>query len=227
MPDRGSATGRCIKSLRVLWRLAYTAQVQSLPVSSIMNLLKNFLLFIFVYGLAALAFAQAQPQFSAEHLAAAERVVYAMGLPERFIIPTSEMIKVSKTRDPDNADLMNAVFASYLDKHYTGEQLKPYFASLFDPDMCRQIAAFWEGPVGQKLVKTKVQLLSGGEPPALVYNRREKAIIKQFEKTAAGKAMLAAMPSIEETFADYTNDTQMKMREEFLRQLEKKIKNGS
>lgn len=196
-----------------------------------MKMLKSLLLFLL--ACASIASAQAQapadtpPVFQPEHLAAAERIVYAMGLPERFIIPTSEMIKLSKTRDPVNAGLMGTVFQPYLEKKYTAEKLRTYFASRFDPETCLQIATFWEGPVGKKLVKTQVRLLTTGKADRPVYNRTEKAILKKFEASAAGQSMLEAMPDIEEVLSEYTRDTQTKMREEFLRQLERRLKNGS
>lgn len=192
-----------------------------------MNVLKSFFFFLLAHCAAASALAETLPEFSADHLAAAERVVYAMALPERFIIPTSEMIKLSKQRDPVNAGLMGATFDPYLEKKYTAEKLKPFFASRFDLDACRQIAAFWEGPVGKKLVKIQVRLLTTGKADRPVYNRNEKAILKKFEESPAGQAMLQAMPDIEDVFTEYTKDTQMKMREEFLRELERRLKSGT
>lgn len=191
-----------------------------------MKILKTFILLLLTHCLAASA-AEPSPQFAADHLAAAERVVYAMALPERFIIPASEMIKLSKQRDPVNAGLMGTTFNPYLEKKYTAEKLKPFFASRFDLEACRQIAAFWEGPVGKKLVRIQLRLLTTGKAERPAYNRGEKAILKKFENSDAGQAMLQAMPDIEDVFAEYTKDTQTKMREEFLRELERRLKNGT
>ncbi|MBS0308311.1 MAG: hypothetical protein JSS58_05000 [Proteobacteria bacterium] len=177
-----------------------------------------------VFDTPTAASAPAAPTYTAEHLAAAERIVYAMALPERFILPSKAMIKLSEERDADNAALMETVFNSYLEKKYTADKLTPYFASRFDLGTCRQIATFWEGPVGKKLVKAQINILNGGEPKPIMYTRKEKAILKQFETSPAGQAMLAALPDIEETFADYTSDTQKKMREVFLRELERHLK---
>lgn len=162
--------------------------------------------------------------YSAAHLAAAERVVYAMALPERFIIPTRQLLQNSLEKDPDNAPLMSATMDPYLQKQYTAQQLKGWFASRFDQTTCRQIAAFWEGPVGRKLVRTQVQMLSTGEAPELVFTPKEKALMKRFDATKAGQAFLVAMPQIEETFAEYMKDTQMRMREQFMIQLDKKLR---
>lgn len=168
--------------------------------------------------------AQNAAAYSAAHLAAATRVVYAMGLPERFIIPTKQLLQGSLDKDPDNAELMSATMAPYLQKHYTADQLRDFFASRFDLAACRQIAAFWEGPVGKKLVRIQVQQLSTGDGPELAFTAREKALMKRFDATRAGKAFLAAMPDIEDKMAEHTKDTQMKMRERFLQALEKKLK---
>ena len=191
-----------------------------------MKILKTLFLLLLTYSLAASA-AEPPSQLAADHLAAAERVVHAMAMPERFIVTTSEMIKLSKQRDPVNAGLMSTIFNPYLEKKYTAEKLKPFFASRFDLDTCRQIAAFWEGPVGKKLVKIQLRLLTTGKPERPVYTRSEKAILKKFEESDAGQAMLQAMPDIEDVFAEYTRETQMKMREEFLRELERRLKNGT
>lgn len=162
--------------------------------------------------------------YSAAHLAAAERVISAMALPERFIIPTRQLLQNSLEKDPENAPLMSSTMAPYLEKHYTVQQLKSYFASQFDAATCKQIAAFWEGPVGKRLVKTQVQMLSTGEAPPLVFTPREKALMKRFDGTKAGQAFMVAMPQIEETFAQYMKNTQMRMREQFMLNLDKKLR---
>lgn len=168
-------------------------------------------------------FAQTAPAAvpSAAHLAAAERVVYAMGLPERFIIPTKQLLQRSLEKDPANAGLMSAVMNPYLEKRYTANQLRNFFASRFDTATCLAIAKFWEGPVGKKMVRNQVQTLDTGEPQSLEFTAKEKAIIKRFENTEASRQFVVAIPDIEETFAEYTKNTQMKMRESFLLELEK------
>jgi hypothetical protein len=168
--------------------------------------------------------AGAEKEYSAAHLAAAERVIYAMALPERFIIPTKQLLKNSLEKDPDNAPLMSATMDPYLEKQYTAKQLKTWFASQFDRDTCQQIATFWEGPVGRKLVRTQVQMLTTGEAPQLVFTPKEKALMKRFDATKAGQAFLVAMPQIEETFAEYMKNTQMRMREHFMIELDKKLR---
>lgn len=175
----------------------------------------------------ALACAQSEPQFSAEHLAAAERVAYAMGLPERFIIPTQELLQRSREKDPDNAPLMMTVFRPYLEKKYTAEQLRGYFAARFNLAYCQRIAEFWEGPVGKKLVSNQIHMLSSGEAPKLVFTAREKTLIKKFEATEAGRAFLLAMPDIEDTLEEFTHTTQMKMREKFLDALKQQLESSS
>jgi hypothetical protein len=168
--------------------------------------------------------ASASKEFSAAHLAAAERVIYAMALPERFIIPTKQLLQNSLEKDPENAPLMSATMDPYLEKQYTAMQLKTWFASVFDRDTCDKIAAFWEGPVGKKLVRTQVQMLTTGEAPQLVFTPKEKALMKRFDATKAGQAFLVAMPQIEETFAEYMRNTQMRMREHFMLELDKKLR---
>ncbi|WP_158592279.1 DUF2059 domain-containing protein [Noviherbaspirillum sedimenti] len=175
------------------------------------------------------AWAQAQDanpakEYATTHLAAAERVIYAMALPERFILPTRQLLKNSLEKDPENAPLMSATMEPYLEKQYTAKQLKRYFASQFDEATCKQIAAFWEGPVGKKLVKTQVQMLTAGEASQLVFTPKEKALMKRFDATKAGQAFLEAMPQIEETFAEYMKNTQMRMREQFMLNLDKKLR---
>lgn len=162
--------------------------------------------------------------YAASHLAAAERVVYAMALPERFIIPTRQLLQNSLEKDPENAPLMSSTMAPYLKKQYTAQQLKGYVASQFDQATCQQIAAFWEGPVGKKLVKTQVQMLTTGEAPPLEFTSSEKAAMKRFDATKAGQAFVGAMPQIEETFAEYMKNTQMRMREQFMINLDKKLR---
>lgn len=182
---------------------------------------QHFLLWVFAAVFCTGASAQhATP--SAAHLAAAQRVVYAMGLPERFIIPTKQLLQRSLDKDPVNAPLMSATMAPYLKKSYTANQLKGYFASQFDLETCRQIAAFWEGPVGKKLVRTQVTMLNTGDAPELVFTSAEKAIIQRFEATPAAQAFQVAMPGIEDRLAEYTKNTQMKMREDFLTELHKR-----
>lgn len=161
---------------------------------------------------------------SRAHLAAAERVVYAMGLPERFIIPTTQLLRPSLERDPDNAPLMAATMAPYLKKSYTAGQLKFYFAERFDLDTCRRIAAFWEGPVGKKLVRNQVHMLTTGQPLQLVFSASEKALIKEFEDTNASVTFVEAIPEIEDKLVEHTKNTQMRMREDFLDELAKRTK---
>jgi hypothetical protein len=192
-----------------------------------MKILKFFVFLFLTQCGSMLAFAQDDAQFSAEHLAAAERVVYAMGLPERFIIPTQELLQRSREKDPDNAPLMSAVFRPYLEKKYTAEQLRGFFAARFDLDYCRRIAEFWEGPVGKKLVSNQVRMLTSGTAPKLVFSAREKALIKNFETTGAGKAFLFAMPDIEDVLEGFTRETQMKMREKFLNELKRQLESSS
>lgn len=189
-----------------------------------MTLMKQLASFFLLMAACAAAFAQAGANFAPTHLAAAERIVYAMALPERFIIPTKQLLQNSLDKDPENAPLMSATMDPYLQKQYTANQLKGYFASQFDLPTCRQIAAFWEGPVGKKLVRTQVQMLTTGDAPELAFTAKEKAIMQRFDATKAGQAFLGAMPQIEETFAEYTKNTQMKMREQFMNALEKKLR---
>lgn len=192
-----------------------------------MTILKFLTCFLFAQCWSMLVLAQSVPQFSGEHLAAAERVAYAMGLPERFIIPTQELLQRSREKDPEHAPLMTAVFRPYLEKKYTAEHLRTYFAARFGLNDCRRIAAFWEGPVGKKLVNNQVRMLTSGTAPQLVFSTREKALIKKFETTDAGKAFLLAMPEIEDTLAEFTRETQMKMREKFLNELKRQLESSS
>jgi hypothetical protein len=161
------------------------------------------------------------PTFSSEHLAEAERVVYAMGIPERFIIPTKELLKRSREIDPENSVLMAAVFDPYLEKKYTAQQLRGFIAAQFDLDTCRQVAQFWEGPVGKKLVNNQIRMLATGNAPKLTFTAREKALIKKFETTPSGQAFLQALPMIEDTLLEYTEETHKKMREKFLTELKR------
>jgi len=192
-----------------------------------MKLIRLFsLLFLLVAGQ---AWAQAQDsgvtrEYATAHLAAAERLIYAMALPERFILPTRQLLQNSLEKDPENAPLMSATMAPYLEKQYTVKQLKSWFASQFDQATCHQIAAFWEGPVGKKLVQTQVRMLTTGEAPQLRFNAKEKALMKRFDATSAGQAFLVAMPQIEETFAEFMRITQMRMREQFMLELDKKLR---
>ncbi len=188
-----------------------------------MKLLKQLWFFFLLAGASCAALAQTAAGPTPAHLTAAARVVAAMGLPERFIIPTKQLLEGSLAKDPDNAPLMLTTMAPYLQKQYTIDQLKGYFASQFDLDECRRIAAFWEGPVGKKLVRTQVQMLSTGTASELVFTAKEKAIMKRFDATKAGKAFLAAMPAIEDVMAEHTKITQTTMRERFLQDLEKKL----
>lgn len=190
-----------------------------------MKTIRLISLFFFLAAcLASVRAEEAAKEFSSAHLAAAERVIYAMALPERFIIPTKQLLKSSLDKDPENAPLMSATMDPYLEKQYTAKQLNTWFASQFDKDTCHQIAAFWEGPVGRKLVRTQVQMLTTGEAPQLVFTPKEKALMKRFDGTKAGQAFLVAMPQIEETFAEYMKNTQMRMREQFMLELDKKLR---
>lgn len=196
-----------------------------MPIS--MKLIKSLSFLLLAMVACAQAVAQAAPPYTAAHLAAAGRVISAMALPERFIIPTRLLLQNSLEKDPENAPLIAATMAPYLQKQYTVNQLKDFFASQFDQATCGQIATFWEGPVGKKLVQTQMQMLHTGEATPLVFTAREKALMKRFDSTSAGKAFLVAMPGIEERFDEYARSTQTKMREHFLLELEKKLRQES
>jgi hypothetical protein len=189
---------------------------KSRPMKAISRIILVFAALVF----SATASAQAAKKSpSRAHLAAAERVVYAMGLPERFIIPTTQLLRPSLERDPDNAPLMATTMAPYLKKSYTAGQLKTYIAERFDLNTCRQIATFWEGPVGKKLVRNQVRMLTSGEAPQLVFTDSERELIKQFESTPASQEFVGAIPDIEDKLVEYTKNTQMRMREDFLDEL--------
>ncbi|MBI1892144.1 MAG: hypothetical protein HYS18_15980 [Burkholderiales bacterium] len=192
-----------------------------------MKSVKFFVCLLLAQFCSMVAFAQNVSRYSTEHLAAAERVAYAMGLPERFIIPTQELLQRSREKDRDNAPLMTAVFRPYLEKKYTAEHMRDYFAARFDLTYCRSIADFWEGPVGKKLVRNQVLMLTSGTAPKLVFTAREKTLIKNFEATDAGKAFMLSMPEIEDAMDEFTRTTQTKMREKFLDELKRKLESSS
>lgn len=168
--------------------------------------------------------AAAAVSYAPTHLAAAERVVYAMGLPERFIVPTQVLLQNSFEKDPDNAPLMKATMAPYLKREYTVAQLKPWFAGKFDRASLQRIAVFWEGPVGKKLVASQLQVSMTGETKPLTFTEKEKQLMKRFDATQAGQAFVQAIPDIEENFAEFVRITQLRMREQFLLDLEQKLK---
>ncbi len=162
--------------------------------------------------------------YAPAHMAAAERLVYAMGLPERFIVPTQLLLQNSFEKDPENAPLMKATMAPYLKREYTAAHLKPWFAGKFDRATMLRIATFWEGPVGKKLIASQVQVAATGEPKPLTFTEKEKQIMKRFDATSAGQAFVLAIPEIEENFAEFVRITQLRMREKFLLDLEQKLK---
>jgi hypothetical protein len=155
--------------------------------------------------------AQDKTQFSAAHLAEAERLVYALGMVESLTIPTRRAIQQIRQSDPARADLMAAGMGPFLEKKYIGLGLRELMASQFDPETCRQLSEHWEGPVGRRFVNTQVQLLSTGKAPELKFTPEEEAMAKRFEKTAAFQAFARAQPAIQQGLAAYVKDTKEKM----------------
>ena len=157
------------------------------------------------------AAAQNKTEFSAAHLAQAERLVYAMGMVESLSIPSKRLIQQIRQGDPARADLMASAMGPFLEKKYIGQGLRELMAGQFDIETCRQLAEHWEGPVGRKFVKAQVQLLTTGKAPQLKFTPAEEAAAKRFEKTAAFQAFVRAQPAIQKGLAAYAQDTKEKM----------------
>lgn len=169
---------------------------------------------------AALIIAVLMPQVAAAekkqvaspaHLAAAERLVYAMGLYESLTIPTRRALEEMRTSDPEKAELMAYVVEPFIQKEYIGQEFRQFVADHFDLKTCRQLTEYWEGPVGRKYVAIQVQLLSTGEAPPLTLTPAEESISKLFEKTQAFAKFSRAMPAMEERLAAFTKEISAKM----------------
>lgn len=156
----------------------------------------------------AAAFASDSTRYAPEHLAEAERLVYAMGAAESIIIPSMRYLANLRATDPQKAEAMAAAMEPFLVKEYVGQGLRHFFASQFDVETCRQLAEFWEGPVGRRFVDTQLQLLSTGSAPELRLTQEEQELMQQFEGTAAARAMAQAMPAFEQRLAAFANETQ-------------------
>lgn len=164
--------------------------------------------FLVLLAFYSAAFASDEARLAPEHLAQAERLVYAMGTAESIGIPTRRLLNTMRETDPQKAELMAAVMEPFLAKGYVGRGLRGFWASRFDIDTCRQLIAFWEGPVGRRFVSTQVQLLSTGSAPELRFTQEEQDIMRRFEKTPAARAMAQAMQAFEKPLAAFTSETQ-------------------
>ena len=157
------------------------------------------------------AIAQNKPEFSAAHLAQAERLVYAMGMVESLTLPTKRLISQIRQSDPARADTMAAGMGPFMEKKYIGLGLREVVAAQLDADTCRQLAEHWEGPIGRKFVNTQVQLLTTGKAPQIKFTAAEEAQIKRFEKTAAFQSYARAQAAIMQGVAAFAKDTKEKM----------------
>ena len=156
----------------------------------------KYLLVIFFILIGNTAVAQHTRNFTEEHLAAAEHLVYAIGIPESLIIPTERAIQLIQKSDPAKAHALSAASKPFLGKQLIGSSLKGFVASQLDAETCRKIADFWEGPVGRKFVAKQVELLSSGNRSPLKFSHDEEEAMKSFEKTKAFQDFTAAMPKI-------------------------------
>ena len=158
-----------------------------------------------------LASASEGADFTNEHLAQAERLVYALGIPESLTIPATRALQQLRTKDPSRADLMDSIMRPYLDKNFLGREIRGFIAGEFDIETCRQLVELWEGPVGRKFVNTQVQLLTTGNAPQLEFTADEEAIMKRFEQSPAAQAFARGMPVVMEKIAEFTKDTKGKI----------------
>lgn len=156
----------------------------------------KYLIVVFFILIGNTVVAQNNSDFTEEHLAAAERVVYSIGIPESLIIPTEREIQLIQKSDPAKAQALSAASKPFLEKQYIGSSLKVFVASELDAETCRKIADFWEGPVGRKFVGKQVELLSSGNTSPLQFSPDEEEAMSSFEKTKAFQDFTAAMPKI-------------------------------
>ena len=173
------------------------------------------------------ATAQNKTDFSAAHLAQAERLVYALGMVESLSIPTKRLIQQIRQSDPVRADVMASGMGPFMEKKYIGAGLRELMASQFDMETCRQLAEHWEGPIGRKFVNTQVQLLTTGKAPQFKFTPAEEAMAKRFEQTAAFKAFVRAQPAIQQGLAAFAQDTKQKMAQRMQEESERRNKGGA
>jgi hypothetical protein len=176
-----------------------------------MNIWKGMLLSLGFAALISLAHVSESAEFSNEHLAEAERLVYALGIAESLSIPATRALQRLREKDPARADLLDSIMKPYLDKKFLGREIRGFIAGEFDIETCRQLAELWEGPVGRKFVNTQVQLLSTGAAPQLEFTADEEAIMKRFEQTPAAQAFARGMPVVMAKIADFAKDTKEKI----------------
>ena len=169
--------------------------------------------------------AEKKEGFSPAHLAAAERLVYAMGMYESLTIPTKKALEQMRTADPARAELMTRVVEPFIKKEYIGQEFREFMAGHFDLDTCGQLTGYWEGPVGRRYVATQVQLLTTGKAPPLTFTPAEESIGKLFEKTQAFATFSRALPAMEEKLTAFSKEIRTKMadrmKEELARRKEK------
>jgi len=152
---------------------------------------------------------------SVGHLAAAVRLIDAMGFAEDFALPSRRWLQELRLKDPAGASRMSAVMEPFLQPDYVHRELAPFIAGQLSQVTCMQVAAFWEGPVGRKFRSAQRALLSTGSAPKLELTPDENTEAARFQATAAFAELSAAMPTIERRIKAYSRETQDKMRSAF------------
>lgn len=195
-----------------------------------MKLKENIRWFVFAALITSLlmphvAVAEMKEDFSPAHLAAAERLVFAMGMYESLTIPTTRALEQMRATDPARAELIAHVAEPFIKKEYIGQEFRQFMAAHFDLKTCEQLTEYWEGPVGRKYVAVQVQLLTTGKAPPLTFTPVEESMLKLFEKTRACAEFSRAWPALEARVAAFSNEIGTKiaqrMREESVRSKER------
>jgi hypothetical protein len=168
--------------------------------------------------------ADEKSNYSAVHLAEAERLVYALGVTESLSIPTKQAIEDIRKTHPERAELMQTVTDPYTERQYVGRELRGFMAEHFSIEVCRELSRFWEGPVGRKFVNVQVRVLTNGNAPALNFTPAEQEIRKRFEQTEAYRQFVRVHPLMQKRFAEFIRQTKEKMAHDMKQEIERRSK---
>ena len=162
-----------------------------------LNLITLIALLLFaVTGLKAQTTA---PTFTPSHLKAAEQYLVATGISTQFAGMTLNMINSSSTQMPEEhrASFVK-VMQAFMTKYYTWDALKDNFAKLyaaeFTENELKQLAAFYDSPIGKKVSQKTPLLLQKGMAMGQQVVTDHRPELEQMMKDAFQADTAAAAP---------------------------------
>lgn len=101
------------------------------------------------------------------HLAASQQMLLALGLDKQFsTIVTNQIDALSSQAPEDKRDAFKRVMKTFMNKYFTWDLLKDKIAAIyaneFTEDELKQITAFYNSPVGQKVGQKLPSLMQQG-----------------------------------------------------------------